>query len=230
MAAIATSALVGNDVAEGKRAENPARQRVVEAAINCFARSGFHASTMQEICAEAQMSPGALYRHFPSKDSIIEAIAELERVRNREILANLDRDHTDVLEAIFDTGFAYMREVASTPAGALCAEVLVEAQRNDKIRAIFEQNNAEGRTAMRSALLRARAKGEIEPTLDLDAVTAMLMALGDGLIMRGPFEPDMSIDRIEPILRQLIRRMLAPGAAATVNDETSQKASSTHHE
>ena len=36
---------------------------------------------MQEICAEAGMSPGALYRYFPSKVAIIAAIAEAERAQ-----------------------------------------------------------------------------------------------------------------------------------------------------
>jgi TetR/AcrR family transcriptional regulator, repressor for uid operon len=186
---------------------NP-RQRILEAALNCFARFGFHASSMQEICAEAQMSPGALYRHFPSKDAIIEAIAEIERDRNRQIMAHLDHEHADILEAIFDTGFAYLKEVSAKPAASLCAEVMVEAHRNERIRAIFDRNNCEGRTALHNALARAQAKGQVDEGLDLDVVTAMFMALGDGLILRGPFEPDMPFERMDPVLRQLLRRML----------------------
>ena len=48
----------------------------------CFARSGFHKASMQDICAEAGMSAGNLYRYFRSKEAIIAAIAEAERVRN----------------------------------------------------------------------------------------------------------------------------------------------------
>ncbi len=198
-------------------ADKSMRQRILEAAITCFSRAGFHASSMQEICAEAQMSPGALYRHFPSKDAIIEAIAALERDRNRQILSKLEGATSNVLETIFDVGFAYLREVSATPACALCVEVFVEAQRNDKIREIYERNNAEGRATIRAALGRALDAGEIAQGLDLDGVTAMLMALGDGLILRGPFEPDMPLERIEPILRQLVRRMLAP---ASLTDQT----------
>ena len=54
-------------------------QRVLEAAKTCFVRSGFQGASMQEICAQADMSPGALYRYFPSKEAIIEAICAADR-------------------------------------------------------------------------------------------------------------------------------------------------------
>ena len=36
------------------------RTEILAAAQRCFARAGFHKTSMQEICAEAQMSPGNL--------------------------------------------------------------------------------------------------------------------------------------------------------------------------
>ena len=40
------------------------RQQIVNAAFACFSLNGFHQSTMQDICQEAHLSPGAVYRHF----------------------------------------------------------------------------------------------------------------------------------------------------------------------
>ena len=59
-------------------------QRILEAAKSCFVRSGFQGASMQEICAECGMSPGALYRYFPSKESIVEAICEADRARRHD--------------------------------------------------------------------------------------------------------------------------------------------------
>ena len=47
------------------------RRRILDAAASCFTRLGFHGASMQEICAAAEMSPGALYRYFPSKDQLL---------------------------------------------------------------------------------------------------------------------------------------------------------------
>src|ERR1700704_4475925 len=55
------------------------RDEILEAAGRCFVRSGFHQTSMQEICAEAGMSAGNLYRYFPSKEAIIAGIAERDR-------------------------------------------------------------------------------------------------------------------------------------------------------
>lgn len=51
------------------------RRQIVDAAIECFARHGFHRATMQDIVRQAQLSPGAIYRYFATKEEIIEAIA-----------------------------------------------------------------------------------------------------------------------------------------------------------
>jgi AcrR family transcriptional regulator len=55
-------------------AYNARRARIVEAAVKSFAQHGIHVS-VDEICAEAGVSKGALYGYFPSKDAIIQAIA-----------------------------------------------------------------------------------------------------------------------------------------------------------
>src|SRR5918995_1872307 len=55
------------------------RAEILEAAQRCFVRAGFHQTSMQEICAEAGMSAGNLYRYFPSKEALIAGIAERDR-------------------------------------------------------------------------------------------------------------------------------------------------------
>src|SRR4051812_29463261 len=53
--------------------------RILDAAERCFARSGFHRTTMQDVAAEASMSPGNLYRYFRSKEAIVVGLAERDR-------------------------------------------------------------------------------------------------------------------------------------------------------
>jgi len=52
------------------------RQQIVDAARRCFLRGGFHATSMQDVTAEAGLSIGAVYRYFPSKNDLVKAIAE----------------------------------------------------------------------------------------------------------------------------------------------------------
>ena len=37
------------------------RARILDAAERCFARAGFHRTTMQDICKEAKVSAGAIF-------------------------------------------------------------------------------------------------------------------------------------------------------------------------
>jgi TetR/AcrR family transcriptional regulator, repressor for uid operon len=189
----------------------PPRLRVLGAALRCFAAKGFHGTSMHEICAAAGMSPGALYRHFPSKDSIIAAIAEQERESNARFFKKLEVDE-NILETLMDTGFAWMRDIEAREGAALCVEVLAEAHRNPLIREIFERNHVEARAALRGSLERAQIHGEVDRELDLDVAVTVFMALGDGLLARAPLDAHMAPDRIEPGLRILLRRMLQPKA------------------
>ena len=52
------------------------RQQILVAARRCFVRNGFHATSMQDILSEADLSAGGLYRYFRSKEEIIVAIAQ----------------------------------------------------------------------------------------------------------------------------------------------------------
>ncbi|MGW0330110.1 TetR/AcrR family transcriptional regulator [Nocardia sp. NPDC003183] len=51
------------------------RQQILDAAQLCFARKGFHNSSMQDILTESRMSAGAVYRYFESKEDLIVAVA-----------------------------------------------------------------------------------------------------------------------------------------------------------
>jgi AcrR family transcriptional regulator len=50
------------------------RRQILSAALACFARDGFHRTTMQDIFGEAELSPGAVYSYFKGKDDLVRAI------------------------------------------------------------------------------------------------------------------------------------------------------------
>ena len=60
-------------ISEERRAAN--RAAIVDAARRCFARDGFHQTSMPDLVAEAGISAGAFYRYFSGKEEIIREIA-----------------------------------------------------------------------------------------------------------------------------------------------------------
>src|SRR5690606_31226845 len=107
------------------------REHILDAAEQCFARAGFHRTTMQDICRQAGVSPGALYVYFDSKEALIAGICERDRARFAERLAGL-ADAPDFLEALKELGEYYF---VHQPAyrGVLCLEIGIESTRNARI-------------------------------------------------------------------------------------------------
>src|SRR6266849_6641293 len=68
------------------------RERILEVAKQAFTRSGADTS-LDDIAKQADVGPGTLYRHFPTRDALIEAVyhTEVERLAaaQRELSANL---------------------------------------------------------------------------------------------------------------------------------------------
>ena len=100
-----------------------AGMEILAAAQRCFVRSGFHGASMQDICAEAGMSPGNLYRYFPSKEALIAGIAERDRAEVAQQFAARRslQGFFAVLEGMAQHHFA---AAAATSRSLLCTEVM----------------------------------------------------------------------------------------------------------
>jgi AcrR family transcriptional regulator len=122
-----------------------------------FVRAGFHGASMQDICAEAGMSPGNLYRYFPSKEALIAGIAERDRaeIGQQFARADLSRGLFPVLEGLAHHFFAERpREQV-----LLCTEVMAEARRHPDIARISASFDVDVRKWLgRSAARRCRTR------------------------------------------------------------------------
>ncbi|MEY2588526.1 MAG: hypothetical protein QOJ67_510 [Acidimicrobiaceae bacterium] len=65
-------------IADRKGVRQPTKQRLLAEGVRLFAEKGFRETTVGEIEAAAGLEPrrGALYRHFPSKEALLEAALE----------------------------------------------------------------------------------------------------------------------------------------------------------
>ncbi len=183
------------------------RDEILEAAAGCFVRRGFHQTGMQEICAAAGMSPGALYRYFDSKDAIIQAIAEAEQQENTALLTALaeSRDPVAGLQAVAES---VLLAYADPDEGRLAVEVLAEAARNPLVAEGFARNLAEMKAGVAAALEAGQAEGTVDRNLATAPSAEVLIALMDGLCARSILDPEHDPRALLPTLRILIRRFL----------------------
>lgn len=188
-------------------AQDARRTQILDAARICFARSGFRGASMQEICLEAKMSPGGLYRYFPSKEAIIEAIAQEERCGAAE-LVEMMRGTGPLLDRMMGCAMGYFAYMRDPGASELMAEISAESLRNSEIGKRFAQIDDSVRDVMREVFTEAIEKGEMPPIADLDATIGVLQAAVDGIALRQIHDADLSLDRVEPLLRRLVAGLL----------------------
>jgi TetR/AcrR family transcriptional regulator, repressor for uid operon len=184
------------------------RRQILAAAEACFARRGFHGATMPEICAEAGLSPGTVYRYFRSKDELIEAMVEMDRAETLEVIAAI-ASAPDTLAAVgtaIDLAFEAVEEGSGA---AVYLEVCAEAARNPRIAAVVRRHEESVTAAMVALLERGQARGEIDPELDPIVAARVLGALIDGLILHKAVAPEVNLDTYAAVAKRLVAAFLA---------------------
>jgi TetR/AcrR family transcriptional regulator, repressor for uid operon len=189
------------------------RAEILAAAERCFARSGFHGATVAQICDEAGISPGHLYHYFTSKEAIIGAIASAGLEYARACFAEVAEDQDPIRALVLE--FERLKALNSTTKSGVLLDVLAEAARNPEIGRILQGASEEMRQLLATFLRRGQARGQIDPDLDADMASALLISLIDSsktLMIRAPtIDPRRSAD----VLDKLITRFLSPPGRAS---------------
>lgn len=155
------------------------RDQILEAARRCAARSGFHGTSMATMAAEAGMSVGQIYRHFDSKESIIEAIVD-RIVSQRE--AQIDNVHADgALLAPQLLAQLSQEQPVDEAERAVMLEVQAEGARNAKVAAMLQR--ADRRLATR-AIHAVRGLRPDWSEADAAARVEVVAVLAEGTALR----------------------------------------------
>jgi AcrR family transcriptional regulator len=187
------------------------RERILDAAERCFTGKGFHPATMDEICREAGVSPGALYTYFASKEDLIVGLCEREKDRFGKELAHMT-EASGFLGALRSLAEQYCCHEPVEKA-RLHVEIGAEASRNatvgDRVRWIDKAVSA----SLVHLLEKERDEGRIEPKVPIEIVVRAMCALGDGLFMRRTLDPHFDPKSIIPAMMIMIEALLSPAPA-----------------
>jgi AcrR family transcriptional regulator len=192
------------------------RARILDAAEGCFARSGFHGATMQEICRAAGISAGALYVYFRSKEELIEGLSLRDRARVREAFAQAGAGG-DVVRGMVEVLTSCV--LAETVEKArLFVEMGAEATRNPAVATTMRGCDLDVRGALEETLRRAAALGQIAPSLPIPDVVALMAVTVDGLFWRRATDPGFDPAAIAPhVVRMFATTMgVSPEALAAL--------------
>ena len=191
-------------------------QRILEAAQVCFVRSGFQGASMQQICAECGMSPGALYRYFASKEAIVAAICAADREDDMTCFGAL-RDATSAVDGLVDGAMAHITHTHEKGSAPLFAEMRSESMRNETIRNTVDSHKQEVAEMIVPLLVSGINRGEIDPVVDLQTLMAVLMSVGEGMAINDLPARGIPLDKLRMALRAMLVGMLRPTNAYTAS-------------
>ena len=155
------------------------RQQIIDAAYRCFARKGFHQTTMREIYTEADLSPGAVYHYFDSKDAIIQASFEFDYERSLTLFeaAIVRDDPLNALYELIDFFFQGLEGAALLNAPRVNVQGWGEALVNPALLKTIRQVLDRYLEALTQIIQKAQTAGQIDPSLDPQSVGRMLLSL-----------------------------------------------------
>lgn len=159
------------------------RRQILRAAMSCFARRGFHPSTMQDISAEAQISVGLIYRYFESKDAVITAIATEHLEDLRGILEQARRAPT-LFDALSLISVCHCEEQPHRLQAAFVADLFAESARNESVRALVRKVLSFFNEGVAELIAASEEAASAPPEFDPRKVAEIMVDAMRGLMMR----------------------------------------------
>jgi AcrR family transcriptional regulator len=190
------------------------RRQIIDAAVACFARDGFHQATMQDICREAGLSAGAVYRYFSSKDELIEAIADERHDREAGFMAAaVEAGGVEGLRMLGRAQFSSLADPDERQRRRLGVQVWAEAARNPAVRKLVMRGTTRPRAVMAQLVREAQERGELAQELDPDSVARVMLALFQGFILQQAWEPRADVAGYLEAVEAWLEALLTAGVA-----------------
>ncbi len=165
------------------------RQQILRASMICFARRGFHQTSMHDISAEAGISVGLIYRYFENKDAVISAMADEHKREIHEVLerARLAPSLLEAFEIIFTWDCS---ENAPQVVSAFVVDLFAEAGRNPGVADLVRDVARTAMDGVTDLIARSPEAAHLPYDLQPREIAEMIFAVNDGMLMRDVLTPN----------------------------------------
>jgi len=186
------------------------------AALRVFVLKGVEQATMQDIAAEVGLSPGALYRYYPGKEQLVQAVFSFCHEQNREHMQAALEGRGSPRAALFSLGrlvWDRFRDPAALEQFTLNIDAALSAARHPDALAEQVRGLHRGVVEQLAELARAaQANGELAPDIDARAFALTIVACVDGLrLLFVEFEGELDTEGVYETLGRMVGA-LAPAA------------------
>lgn len=170
------------------------RSGILAAAQRCVSRKGVQGTTMRDICRAANLSPGAIYRYFDSKEQILGALAELRQEQIRRFFGRLSgATSPDALAAAVSELAANLDSDAAADGLRLDLHLWSRALESEEVRASLGPGQAAAVQAVEEALGAERPGG----------TGRLVVALLQGLALHKTLDPELDLAGLQGAIAKL---------------------------
>jgi AcrR family transcriptional regulator len=170
---------------------------IIDAARTCFLRSGFHRTTTDEICREANITSGGLYHYFGSKEELIAAVIDRSAESAVQGMRDQIKDALNTESALLQVSQVFAKTLQDPDidnATRLELEIWAEGLRNEKL---FEKNRRAWTLRMgwlETLIRRGIDDGIYDPeTVEPHAMASLLISIYIGLRIGRLMGPEFDI-------------------------------------
>src|SRR5215216_6278751 len=164
------------------------RCQILDAALICFAKRGFHQASMHDISAEAGISVGLIYRYFENKDAVISAMADRHKKEIHEVLERAKQAPT-LLESLEILFTAHCCEDAPQVVSAFVVDLYAEASRNQHVADLVRDVLQTAMDGVTDLIARSPEAEDAAHGLKPDELAELIFAVSRGMLMRDVLQP-----------------------------------------
>jgi TetR/AcrR family transcriptional regulator, repressor for uid operon len=177
------------------------RSQILEAALVCFAKRGFHQTSMHDISSEAGISVGLIYRYFENKEAVISAMAARHKEEIQQMLERA-RQASNLLESLEILFTAHCCENEPRLVSAFVVDLYAEASRSPHVADLVRDVLETAMNGVRDLIARAPEAQNSGNNLTPDELAELTFAVARGMLMLDVLRPH-EMTAAERRMRQL---------------------------
>ncbi len=189
------------------------RESILNAAARLFARKGVNSATMADIAAEADLSAGALYRYFDSKDELLRAVFDEAVHRNQEMFQREADSADSPLAALQRIGRRVWVDHDDRDVLICELQMSLSAARDPQDFGLdLSRHRRQTRELLEEMVRAAQDAGEIDPGIDPTTLAVILQSTTAGIqVLKLEDGDQIDTDAAFALMVRMVTAIQSPG-------------------